>query len=322
MQKKIKILVTGSTGFVGKNVVARLQKEKTLDVVSHFHSQKSKINDGGENSFGLSIGSDTNWVPYLNDVDTIVHTAAVAQVKKADDQLNLADIKTINTEGVLNLAKQAVLTKVKRFVFISSIKVNGEITERSHSFSEGTRAFPVDAYAVSKYEAEKGLLEIAKNSDMEVVIIRPPLVYGSGVKANFASLIRLVKKGIPLPLGTINNKRSLIAIDNLVDFIALCADRERSPEAANQVFVVSDDEDVSTTELLKKIAKAYDKKQWLIPVPVGLMKFVAKLLGKSEQADRVFGNLQVDCSKAKTLLDWKPVITMDEQLKKMADAER
>jgi nucleoside-diphosphate-sugar epimerase len=132
----------------------------------------------------------------------------------------------------------------------------------------------------------------------------------------------LVKKGIPLPLGAINNKRSLIAIDNLVDFISLCADRERSPQAANQVFVVSDDEDVSTTELLRKIAKAYDKKQWLIPIPVGLMKFVAKLLGKSDQADRVFGNLQVDCAKAKDLLGWKPVITMDEQLKKMADAER
>jgi nucleoside-diphosphate-sugar epimerase len=254
-----------------------------------------------------------------NQIDVVIHSAAISNTSSFND---VAQVHKVNFEQTIALAKQAICSGVKRFVFLSSIKVNGEMTRKGQTFSAADRFIPDDPYGLSKYEAEKGLLELAKNSDMEVVIIRPPLVYGPGAKGNFASLVRLVKKGIPLPFGAVNNKRSMIAIENLVDFISLCADRTRSPEAANQVFVVSDDEDVSTTQLLQKIAKAYGKKQWLIPVPVSWMKFAAKLLGKSEQADRVFGNLQVDCSKAKTLLGWKPVITMDEQLKKMADAER
>jgi nucleoside-diphosphate-sugar epimerase len=234
----------------------------------------------------------------------------------------IMEYRRVNVEGLMNFARQAAEVGIQRFIFLSSIKVNGEQTGLGKSFTSNETHIPEDPYGLSKYEAEQGLLKLANETDMEVVIIRPPLVYGPGVKANFASLIKLVKKGLPLPLGAVNNKRSLIAIDNLVDFISLCADRERSPKAANQVFVISDDEDVSTTELLRKIAKAYDKKQWLISVPVALMKFAAKLLGKSDQVDRVFGNLQIDCTKAKDLLGWKPVITMDEQLKKMADAER
>jgi nucleoside-diphosphate-sugar epimerase len=155
---------------------------------------------------------------------------------------------------------------------------------------------------------------------MEVVIIRPPLVYGPGVKANFASMMHWVNKGVPLPFGIVHNKRSLVALDNLVDFIALCADREKSPKAANQVFLISDGEDVSTTQLLQKVAKAFNKKAFLLPIPVWLMTFVAKILGKGDVANRLFGSLQVDSSKARDLLGWKPITTMDEQLQKTAQA--
>jgi nucleoside-diphosphate-sugar epimerase len=165
-------------------------------------------------------------------------------------------------------------------------------------------------------------LDIAQETGMEAVIIRPPLVYGPGVKGNFASMVNWVKKDLPLPLGAVHNQRSLVALDNLVDFIALCADRERSLNAANQVFLISDGEDVSTSELLRKVAKAYGVKSRLLPMPVGLMKLAAKLLGKGVVADRLFGNLQVDSSKARKLLGWKPVVTMDEQLAKMAATEK
>jgi nucleoside-diphosphate-sugar epimerase len=320
LPSKQKILITGATGFVGSAFVNNHIKgsENIKCVVRHAsHNISSEIETIISPNF-----SETNWGKYLQDVDVVVHMAAQPDIVEKPSAESLKALYMINIDVTLSLVKHSIRAGVKRFIFISSIKAEGvKIFKENHLISMGF-LLENDFYGASKYGAEQGLLKLARKSEMEVVIIRPPLVYGPGVKANFASLIRLVKKGIPLPLGAINNKRSLIAIDNLVDFISLCADRERSPQAANQVFVVSDDEDVSTTELLRRIAKAYDKKQWLIPIPVGLMKFVAKLLGKSDQADRVFGNLQVDCAKAKDLLGWKPVITMDEQLKKMADAER
>lgn len=173
-----------------------------------------------------------------------------------------------------------------------------------------------DPYGLSKYEAEQGLLALAKNTGMEVVIIRPPLVYGPGVKANFAIMINWLRSGVPLPLGAINNKRSFVALDNLVSFIALCSDRIKSPKAVNQVFLISDCEDVSTTQLLRKLAIALGREPLLLPVPVVLMNSLAKLIGKGDIAKKLFGSLQVDCSKSRDLLSWKPVLTMDEQFKK------
>ncbi len=226
------------------------------------------------------------------------------------------EFRIVNVEGTLNLARQASNTGVKRFVFISSLKVNGENTQLGHAFSPNDNFVPKDPYALSKYEAEHGLLALAEETGMEVVIIRPPLVYGPHVKANFASMIKWVNRGVPFPFGMINNKRSLIALDNLVSFIIYCIDH---PKASNEVFLVSDGEDVSTTELLQKIAKAFGKRSLLIPVPVWLMSFVAKLVGKADMANRLFGSLQVDSSKARELLGWVPEITMDKQLKKIAD---
>ena len=224
--------------------------------------------------------------------------------------------RMVNVEGTLNLARQAVKAGVKRFIFISSIKVNGELTIGSRAFLEHDVPNPLDPYALSKYEAERGLLEIANSSNMEVVIIRPSLVYGPGVKGNFATMIKVVKFGFPLPFGLANNLRSFVALDNLVDLIITCISH---PKAANQIFLVSDGRDISIADLVKKISDAYGVKNKKFPIPINLMKFLLKLIRRGEVADRLFGNLLVDSSKAEKLLNWKPVLSMDEQLKIMAD---
>ena len=227
----------------------------------------------------------------------------------------LAEFRAVNTVGTLALARQAVENGVRRFVFISSIKVNGEMTKLESPFLPTDSIIPTDPYGLSKYEAEQGLLKIAQETGIQVVIIRPPLVYGPNVRANFASMIKWVNRELPLPLGGIDNKRSLIALDNLVDFIICCIDH---PKAVNEIFLISDGEDTSTTELLRKVAKAFGKKIFLLPIPVKLMRFLLSFVGKADVADRIFSSLQVDSSKSRNLLGWKPVVTMDEQLNKMA----
>jgi nucleoside-diphosphate-sugar epimerase len=249
----------------------------------------------------------------------VIHTAARVHIMDDSAADPLTEFRKVNTAGTLNLAQQAADAGVKRFIFISSIKVNGEMTLVDQPFKPNDNYISTDPYGLSKYEAEQGLLAIAEETSMEIVIIRPPLVYGPNVKANFASMIKWINKGVPLPFGAIHNQRSLVALDNLVDFIALCADRAKSPKAANQVFLISDGEDVSTTTLLQKVARAFGKKPRLIPVPVWLMTFSAKLIGKGDMANRLFGSLQVDSSKARDLLGWQPVVTMDEQLAKMGE---
>jgi nucleoside-diphosphate-sugar epimerase len=228
----------------------------------------------------------------------------------------LAVYRESNTHATLNLAKQAVQAGVKRLVFISSIKVNGEWTEQGKPFSANDTHIPTDPYGVSKYEAEQGLKQIAQETGLEVVIIRPPLIYGKGVKGNFASMVRWIQKGVPLPLGAVHNQRSLVALDNLVSFMQLCCVH---PQAANETFLIADGEDVSTSELLRRVARAYHVPARLIPIPVSIMTFAANLLGKGAVANRLFGNLQVDSRKARELLGWKPVVTMEAQLAKMRD---
>jgi nucleoside-diphosphate-sugar epimerase len=230
----------------------------------------------------------------------------------------LAEFRRVNTEGTLNLARQAAAAGVKRFVFLSSVKVNGEITRRGCLFRADDVSAPEDAYGLSKLEAEQGLIALASETGMGVVIIRPPLVYGPGVKGNFASMVRWLRKGIPLPFGTVHNQRSLVALENLVDFIALCAQPERSPCAANEVFLISDGEDISTSELMRKAARAYGLEARLLPVPAPWIYAAATIFGKGAVAQRLLGSLAVDNSKARELLGWTPVISMDEQLQKMA----
>jgi nucleoside-diphosphate-sugar epimerase len=313
------ILITGATGFVGSALVSELSG-KGYSIVASVHSELTiPLLHNVKHIIG-SMDPDTNWVENISNIDVVVHTAARVHIMDDTTADPLTEFRSVNTTGTINLARQAADSGIKRFIFLSSIKVNGEMTSEGQPFKSNDTYIPTDPYGLSKYEAEQGLLAIAKETGMEVVIIRPPLVYGPNVKANFASMIKWINKGVPLPFGAIHNQRSLVALDNLVDFIALCADRVKSPKAANEVFLISDGEDVSTTTLLQKVARAFGKKPRLIPVPVWLMTFSARLIGKEDLANRLFGSLQLDSSKTRELLDWKPVVTMDEQLKKTADA--
>jgi nucleoside-diphosphate-sugar epimerase len=225
----------------------------------------------------------------------------------------LKAFREVNVVGTLNLARQAAAAGVKRFIFISSIKVNGEQTPLGQLFFSHDVPSPEDFYGISKHEAEQGLRELAAETGMEVVIIRPPLVYGPDVKGNFANMIKLVGKGLPLPLGAVHNKRSLVALDNLVDLIITCIDH---PGAANETFLVSDGEDLSTTQLLQGVAEAMGKPSRLIPVPAGLLKFGATLLGKKALAQRLLGSLQVDISHTQKCLNWTPPLTVKQGLQR------
>ena len=312
----MKYLLTGATGFVGESLVKSLTKTSN-SLVSIGRRPSENID-----FYSVDFESHFNVQEALNNVDVVLHCAARAHVMNDLEADPLSLYQKINSEATLRLAKQAAKAGVKRFVFLSTIKVNGDITILNKPFNESISIAPVDYYAVSKYEAELGLIAISKKVDMEIVIIRSPLVYGPRVKGNFSSVVNLVKKNILLPLGSIvTNKRSLIGIENLVNFILFCADYKKTPQAANETFLISDGEDVSTAELFKRVAKACGKKNRLFSFPVSLLRLGARLLSKQDMADRLLGSLQVDSSKARELLGWKPVLTMQEQLKKMAEAD-
>ena len=306
------ILVTGATGFVGSALLPVL--------LSQFHGVtavgcRAQDKTHAElRSFGVgNIDCATRWSTVLRGKDAVIHLAARVHVMRESAGDPLAEFRRVNTEGTLNLARQAVLAGVKRFVFISSVKVNGEVTQPGQAFTEADVSSPQDAYGQSKHEAEQGLRQIASTTGMEVVIIRPPLVYGLGVKANFASLMRAVQRGWPLPLGAVHNQRSLVALDNLVDFIVTCITH---PQAANQTFLVSDGKDLSTTELVRGMAQAAGVPARLLPVPVSALQAGASLLGKGDEVQRLCGNLQVDISKARSLLGWVPPVSVEEGLRR------
>ena len=306
----MKILVTGANGFVGKSLCkALLSQGQALRAVVRVANARA---DDVEQVVVGSIDAATDWSIALRDVSIVIHLAARVHVMNDSAIDPLAEFRKTNVAGTLHLAKQAAKAGVKRFIFISSIKVNGEQTIKNKPFSETDTANPQDAYSVSKYEAEQGLMRIAEATAMEVVIIRPPLVYGAGVKANFATMMRAVKQGIPLPFGAIHNKRSFVYVGNLVSFILLCINH---PAAANQTFLVSDGRDISTTELLRGCADALGVKARLVPVPQKLIEVCAALIGKRDVAQRLCGNLQVDISKAHTLLGWTPAISVADGLK-------
>lgn len=258
------------------------------------------------------IDNATNWSKALVGVNIVIHLAARVHVISDRASNPFAEFRKVNVEGTLNLARQAANAGVKRFIFASSVKVNGEHTEIGKPFTENDVPNPQDAYGISKLEAEQGLLKIAHETGMEVVIIRPPLIYGPGVKANFASLLSVVKKGIPLPLGAVNNKRSFLYVENLVNFILYCI---HHPLAANQTFLISDGQDLSTPELLKQCASAMGVKLTLLPVPQKWLEVGAALLGKRDVAQRLCGNLQLDITKARELLGWIPPYSVAEGLK-------
>ncbi|EJY5652443.1 SDR family oxidoreductase [Vibrio cholerae] len=310
------ILLTGSTGFVGTNLVKSLTLKSDYIVKSAVRHAVNK-DDGLLFEVG-DINASTDFELPLKNTTVVVHCAARAHVMADKEAEPLTLYREVNTAGTVNLAKQAIDSGVKRFIFISSIKVNGEGTLVGCPFKTEDNHAPEDDYGLSKSEAEKQLVALAKDSSMEVVIIRPTIVYGPGVKANFASLMRLVSKGIPLPFGSITqNKRSLVSINNLVDLIVTCIDH---PKAANQVFLVSDDHDVSTAEMVRELAIALDKPTWQLPVPIWCYKLFGKLFGKSDIVDRLTGTLQVDISHTKETLGWKPPQTLQEGFKQTAQA--
>jgi nucleoside-diphosphate-sugar epimerase len=301
------ILVTGANGFLG-HALSRALQTKGLAVRGAVRSTAgdAEINVG-------DIGPDTDWKNALADVGVIVHTAARvhAMSDTADDPHK--QYRQVNVEGTLNLARQAASAKVKRLIFISSVKVNGESTVQGKPFTTDDHPQPDDPYSVSKWEAEVGLQKLARETGLEVTIIRAPLVYGPGVKANFRRMMRWVNLGLPLPLGSIDNKRSLIAIDNLVDLIITCIEH---PAAANQTFMAGDGQDLSTTELVRAIGRAMGKPVRLYPCPAGLLLLAASLLGKRVMVQRLIGNLQIDISLAKSLLDWMPPVSLEEGLRR------
>jgi len=290
----LSLLITGGTGFVGKALVQRLEDQPVR----------------------LATRDDwAGWHKALAGITTVLHLAARVHVMHDTTADPLAAFRAVNVEGTLNLVRQAAASGVRRFVFISSVKVNGEATLPGRSFTADDAPAPLDPYGVSKMEAEQGLRQIAAQTGMEIVIIRPPLVYGPGVKATFLAMMRWLNKGIPLPLGAICNKRSFVALDNLVDLIVTCIDH---PAAVNQTFLVSDGEDISTTQLLRRMGDALGKPARLLPVPVWMLEAGAALLGKHDLSQRLCGNLQVDISKAKDLLGWTPPVSMDEGLRATA----
>lgn len=303
------ILLTGATGFVG----SRLHTE-----LNQIHNIVSVIRTLPKNYpyCYMKIDAFDNEAKFeqaLKDIQVVIHSAARAHIMKDEVADPLSEYRKINVEGTLNLARQAAAMGVKRFIFISSIKVNGEKTSVGQAFTAEDVPAPEDAYGISKWEAEQGLRQLAAETTMEVVIIRPPLVYGPNVKGNFASMIKLVGKELPLPLGAIHNKRSLVALDNLVDLVITCIDH---PAAANQVFLAGDGQDLSTTKLLQGVAKAMGKKSRLLPVPSSVLMLGATLMGKKAVAQRLLGSLQVDTTKARELLGWVPPITVEEGLKR------
>ena len=312
----MRVAITGATGFVGHALVKRLAQEPDCIPLALTRSESNNQVRGVQyNSVG-ELSQDTDWRAALQGIGTVVHAAARVHVMRDTAVNPLDEFRRINVAGTLNLARQAADTGVGRFVFLSSIKVNGEETPVGKPFRADDIPAPVDAYSISKWEAEQGLMAVARETSMEVVCIRPPLVYGPGVKANFLSMMRWLNKGIPLPLGAIHNKRGFVALDNLVDLIVTCLDH---PAAANQIFLAGDGEDLSTTELLQRMASALGRPARLLPVPAWLLEVGAAMVGKRDVAQRLLGSLQVDISKTRELLGWTPPVSVDEGLRKTAE---
>jgi nucleoside-diphosphate-sugar epimerase len=281
-------------------------------VVAPIRNLNSKLPDEVEKTHISNIDKTTDWAASLSGVNVLVHSAARVHVMNEDSANSLEEFRAINVQGTLNLARQAIQAGVNRFVFISSIKVNGEATVLGSAFSANDIPHPSDPYAISKYEAEQQLMQLASTGAIEIVIIRPVLIYGADVGANFQQMMRWLVRGIPLPFGAVNNLRSLVSLDNVVDLVATCLDH---PQAVNQVFLVSDGEDVSTTQLMQRLITYLGVRNCLVPIPVGILAPLASLLGRRATALRLFGSLQVDIKKNQELLGWRPPASLDDGLK-------
>jgi nucleoside-diphosphate-sugar epimerase len=299
--KAVTILLTGSTGFIGKHLRGAIPAEELVCVVR---------GTGGTGDFCInSLDSATNWEGAFGGINTVIHLAGLAH----DKSFTANDFIEVNTKGTLHLASEAAAAGVKRFVFISTIGVNGTFTT-DIPFTDSMDVSPQNAYAQSKLDAELGLRKIEKNTGLDVVIIRPPLVYGSNAPGNFGSLVKLIKNLSFLPFGLLNNKRSFVSVNNLVNFIHCCA---LHPRSGGETFTVSDEGSVSVRVFTNSIASGLGKSIVQLPIPIFLMKFGARLLGVTSKSEQIFGNLEVDSSKAQELLHWVPLETMEQAMGKL-----
>jgi lipopolysaccharide/colanic/teichoic acid biosynthesis glycosyltransferase/nucleoside-diphosphate-sugar epimerase len=313
MESRLKILVTGCTGYIAQELIKTLGKIKDYSVVGTYRKPLTKakfeVVTVGE------INATTNWKPCLLNIDVVVHAAGRAHIMHETSDCSLDEFRRINVVGTLNLARQAVAAGIRRFIYISSIGVNGFKTMPGRPFVESDQPNPHDAYTLSKWEAEQGLFDISIETGLEVVIIRPPLVYGTNAPGNFHSLLRILQLNWPLPFGSLENKRSLISLSNLIDFILTCI---RHPSAANQIFFVSDGHDLSTPELIKYASSALGVKTKLIRLPKFMIKLCFKIIGKNKAAQRLCDSLQVDISKASIIVGWTPPLSVEAGFKEIA----
>ncbi len=311
-----KICVTGANGFIGHSICKNLSTlgRPVMGFVKKLHPSL-KI-DGVEYVSVGDICSDTNWKDQLYGYECVIHCAGKVNTSNKNDNLNI--YKQANVESTKRIAEHAVKAGVKRFIFLSSIKVNGDSEFKNNKKNKiiniNDKPNPKDDYARSKLEAENILLEIAAKTNMEVVIVRSPLVYGYGVKGNLAKLIKLIKIGIPLPFSLVKNHRSMIGINNLVDVLLICSNH---PNASGKTFLVSDGKDLSTKELIQFIASAMGKSANLFPVPISLLKFASYIFGKESEIDRLIGSLQVDITYTSKILNWRPNMSVEEGIKNM-----
>lgn len=311
----MRVLLTGASGFVGRAVQARLLADGLHRLRCAQRKAPVAPLAGVEYCLAPSLEAEADWSQALADVDAVIHCAARVHVMHEQAADPLAEFRRANVEGTLRLAQQAVAAGVRRFVFVSSIKVNGEQTLPGQAYRADDVSDATDPYGISKREAEDELLALAAETGLEVVIVRPPLIYGPGVKANFLSMMRWLQRGVPLPFGAIGNRRSLVALDNLVDLLVVCLTH---PAASGQRFLVCDGEDLSTTELLRRLSAALGRSARLLPVPQALIEWAAILLGRRQLNQRLCGSLQINMDKTRERLGWTPPLTVDQALAKTA----
>ncbi len=308
------ILVTGATGFVGRGVVTAAVR-RGLAVRGSVRSMPCPPIEGARCVLGGDLTCDSTWLQALAGVDTVVHAAARVHVMRETVSDPLAEFRRVNVDGTVNLALQSAAQGVRRFILISSIKVNGERTVPGVPFRADDVPAPHDPYGVSKLEAEMALRDVALRTGLEVVIVRPVLVYGPGVKANVAMMMRWLRSGVPLPFGAIENRRSMVSLGNLADLVMTCVTHRAAP---GHTFLVSDGEDLSTTQLLRRMAMALGVTSRLVPLPSALLRMAARTLRRDDVARRLLDSLQVDIESTKLRLEWTPPIRVDEALAETA----
>lgn len=309
-----RVLVTGATGFVGRQLCAELIRREYQ--VKAAVRTPDALNAVEQTAVVGQIDGRTDWTQALDGVDAVIHLAARVHVMKEAAADPLAEFRKVNVQGTEHLARQAASAGVKRLVYVSSIKVNGEETTGRQGYTEQDEPMPQDPYGVSKWEAELALHRVASETGLEIVVVRPPLVYGPNVKGNFAQMLKALRYSVPLPLASVHNRRSLVYVGNLVDALICCA---AHPEAAGQTYLLSDGEDVSTPCLLRQLGRAIGHPARLLPCPPVLLKLAGRLVGLSNQMDRLLGSLQVDSGKIRRELHWTPLYSLQQGLSATAE---